>query len=82
MSWITQLLLLILGSSWYSSVFLVVNAALGAGMLNFPAAYDQCGGLAVALTVQAVRISMFLFLALESETSQLGYSICCSPCQH
>ena len=36
------------------SVFLVVNAALGAGLLNFPASYHACGGIVVAITVQTV----------------------------
>ncbi|CAN8025105.1 unnamed protein product, partial [Ixodes persulcatus] len=42
------------GTSWYAAVFLVVNAALGAGLLNFPQAFDRAGGLAVSLSVQAV----------------------------
>ncbi|EEC03640.1 hypothetical protein IscW_ISCW002828 [Ixodes scapularis] len=42
------------GTSWYAAVFLVVNAALGAGLLNFPQAFDRAGGLAVALSVQAM----------------------------
>ncbi|KAL5022055.1 hypothetical protein ScPMuIL_001210 [Solemya velum] len=42
------------GSSWYASVFLVVNAALGAGLLNFPDAYRQAGGVAVAIIIQAI----------------------------
>ncbi|KAI0211936.1 putative sodium-coupled neutral amino acid transporter 7 [Lamellibrachia satsuma] len=42
------------GSSWYASVFLVVNAGLGAGLLNFPAAFDQSGGMLVAILMQAV----------------------------
>ncbi|XP_040064293.1 putative sodium-coupled neutral amino acid transporter 7 isoform X1 [Ixodes scapularis] len=44
------------GTSWYAAVFLVVNAALGAGLLNFPQAFDRAGGLAVALSVQAVLL--------------------------
>lgn len=42
------------GSSWVSAVFLIINAALGAGLLNFPHAFDQAGGIGVALSVQAV----------------------------
>ena len=42
------------GSSWQSSVFLVVNAALGAGLLNFPDAYHKAGGVLVAVVIQAV----------------------------
>ena len=44
------------GTAWYWSVFLVVNAALGAGLLDFPAAYHQCGGIVVAVSIQAVRL--------------------------
>ncbi|KAL1447807.1 hypothetical protein MTO96_028318 [Rhipicephalus appendiculatus] len=44
------------GSSWISAVFLIINAALGAGLLNFPHAFDQAGGVAVALSVQAVLL--------------------------
>jgi len=47
------------GTSWYASVFLVVNAGLGAGLLNFPAEYHECGGIVVAVSIQAVR---FVFL--------------------
>lgn len=49
-------MLLILGSSWYASVFLVVNAALGAGLLNFPDSYRQAGGVMIAVVIQAVSI--------------------------
>ncbi|XP_022238391.1 putative sodium-coupled neutral amino acid transporter 7 [Limulus polyphemus] len=45
------------GSSWYAAVFLVVNAALGAGLLDFPQAFDQAGGILVAIIVQAVLIA-------------------------
>ncbi len=44
------------GSTWYASVFLVVNAALGAGLLNFPAAYDKSGGILVAVVIQFVSM--------------------------
>jgi sodium-coupled neutral amino acid transporter 7/8 len=37
-------------------VFLVVNAALGAGLLNFPDAYQQAGGVLIAVLIQAVSI--------------------------
>jgi solute carrier family 38 (sodium-coupled neutral amino acid transporter), member 7/8 len=42
------------GTSWYMSIFLVVNAALGAGILNFPAAYHESGGLVVGIVAQLV----------------------------
>ncbi|XP_037070828.1 putative sodium-coupled neutral amino acid transporter 7 [Pollicipes pollicipes] len=51
------------GTSWVGAVFLIVNAALGAGLLNFPQAYDQAGGVAVALTVQALLL-VFIVAAL------------------
>ena len=70
------------GTSWYATVFLVVNAALGAGLLNFPKAYDQSGGIVVAVIVQAVSIKtyshktinlnsvFFLLLCLEVNLSK------------
>ena len=33
------------GISEYSAAFLITNAALGAGLLNFPLAFHQAGGL-------------------------------------
>uniref|UniRef100_T1INZ5 Amino acid transporter transmembrane domain-containing protein n=1 Tax=Strigamia maritima TaxID=126957 RepID=T1INZ5_STRMM len=51
------------GTTWYGAIFLVVNAALGAGLLNFPQAYDLAGGLTAALIVQAVLI-VFVVAAL------------------
>jgi hypothetical protein len=42
------------GSSRLSAVFLIINAALGAGLLNFPQAFDQAGGIMTAIIVQAV----------------------------
>jgi sodium-coupled neutral amino acid transporter 7/8 len=35
-------------------VFLIINAALGAGLLNFPQAFGQAGGIVTAVIVQAV----------------------------
>ena len=43
---------ILLGTSWYLSVFLVVNAALGSAFLNFPRAFDEAGGVVAALSVQ------------------------------
>lgn len=37
--------------------FLLVNAALGAGVLNYPVAYDRLGGLTISTAVQLVGIS-------------------------
>ena len=38
----------------WRAVFLIVNAALGAGILNFPQAYAECGSIATAVTIQMV----------------------------
>ncbi|KAJ1523832.1 hypothetical protein ONE63_010390 [Megalurothrips usitatus] len=44
------------GSGRLSTIFLIINAALGAGLLNFPQAFDQAGGIVTALAVQAVLL--------------------------
>lgn len=41
-------------SSW-AAVFIVVNAALGAGLLNFPAAFNLAGGVTAGVMLQMVR---------------------------
>lgn len=46
-------------SNKLSAIFLIVNAALGAGLLNFPQAFDQAGGILVAVIVQAVSINVY-----------------------
>nr|XP_014353656.1 PREDICTED: putative sodium-coupled neutral amino acid transporter 7 isoform X2 [Latimeria chalumnae] len=43
------------GTSAFSSVFIVVNAALGAGLLNFPAAFNTAGGVAAGIAVQMLQ---------------------------
>ena len=40
------------GTSVLGAVFLIVNAALGAGLLNFPQAYGQAGGVLAAMSIQ------------------------------
>lgn len=42
------------GVSWSVAAFLLVNTALGAGMLNYPYAYNQIGGAWVAALMQIV----------------------------
>jgi len=42
------------GISWQVASFLLVNCALGAGILNYPAAYDKVGGIAIATVFQLV----------------------------
>lgn len=42
------------GTSPVSAVFIVVNAALGAGLLNFPAAFNLAGGVTSGVSLQMV----------------------------
>lgn len=54
----------------------MVNAALGAGLLNFPKAFDQAGGIEVALIVQAILVifvvTSLLILAKCSDINGAG----------
>lgn len=43
------------GTSAFGAVFIVVNAALGAGLLNFPAAFSMAGGVTAGVVLQMVR---------------------------
>lgn len=45
------------GVSPLGAVFIVVNAALGAGLLNFPAAFNMAGGVTAGVMLQMVRRS-------------------------
>lgn len=42
------------GISWQVAAFLLVNCALGAGILNYPQAYDKAGGILFATIFQLV----------------------------
>lgn len=42
------------GVSLLGAVFIVVNAALGAGLLNFPAAFNMAGGVTAGVMLQMV----------------------------
>lgn len=42
-------------TSALGAIFIVVNAALGAGLLNFPAAFSMAGGVAAGIALQMVR---------------------------
>lgn len=57
------------GTSDLFTVFLIVNAALGAGLLNFPKAFDEAGGITVAILVQ-LALLLFIVVALN----MLAYS--------
>jgi len=50
-------------TSTIGTVFLIVNAALGAGLLNLPKAFDEAGGVLTAVGVQA-SLLVFIVLAL------------------
>uniref|UniRef100_A0A1B6CJT7 Amino acid transporter transmembrane domain-containing protein n=1 Tax=Clastoptera arizonana TaxID=38151 RepID=A0A1B6CJT7_9HEMI len=57
------------GSNKLSAIFLIINAALGAGLLNFPQAFDEAGGIVTAVSVQAVLlvcISLGLLILVHS----------------
>lgn len=45
------------GVSSLGAVFIVVNAALGAGLLNFPAAFNMAGGVTAGVMLQMVSKS-------------------------
>jgi hypothetical protein len=46
------------GISWYFAVFLIVNAALGAGLLNFSKAFDNAGGILISTIIQTVYFQL------------------------
>ncbi|ESO03195.1 hypothetical protein HELRODRAFT_192132 [Helobdella robusta] len=51
------------GTSWYISIFLVVNIIIGGGLLNFPQAYHQSGGILVAtILICLMTYSLIIFL--------------------
>jgi len=45
-------------ASWVMAAFLLVNAALGAGLLNYPVAYDRLGGIGLSTFVQVIILLM------------------------
>ncbi|GBO43137.1 Putative sodium-coupled neutral amino acid transporter 7 [Araneus ventricosus] len=49
-----------LRASWLTASFLLVNTALGVGILNFPAAYDQAGGIFYATLIQGIMVTLML----------------------
>lgn len=52
-----------LGTGWFGSSLLIVNAALGAGLLNFPAAFHEAGGVVTGVAVQ-IFLLCFIIPAL------------------
>ncbi|KAL7294653.1 putative sodium-coupled neutral amino acid transporter 7 [Trichogramma pretiosum] len=52
-----------IGTGVLGTIFLMVNATLGAGLLNFPEAFDKSGGIATALIAQLFFL-VFITLTL------------------
>ncbi|GBO25256.1 hypothetical protein AVEN_15924-1 [Araneus ventricosus] len=52
------------GVSWVTASFLLINAALGIGILNFPAAYDLAGGVVAATCVQLLMLVLIVLTML------------------
>lgn len=48
------------GTSWTVAAFLLINAALGAGVLNYPYAYDKAGGVYFAAFLQIVMMVILI----------------------
>jgi hypothetical protein len=67
------------GITWYFAVFLIVNAALGAGLLNFSKAYDNAGGVLISSIIHLVK-STLMFTARHSISCHLLVSF--YVCRH
>lgn len=48
------------GMSWISATFLLISSALGIGILNFPNAYNQAGGIFSATLIQLVMVCLII----------------------
>ncbi|XP_076244781.1 sodium-coupled neutral amino acid transporter 7 [Calliopsis andreniformis] len=44
------------GTGVLSTIFLIINATLGAGLLNYPQAFDKAGGIATGIITQCVLL--------------------------
>ncbi|XP_063982030.1 sodium-coupled neutral amino acid transporter 7-like [Diachasmimorpha longicaudata] len=51
------------GAGILGTIFLIVNATLGAGLLNFPLAFDKSGGAASSIIIQAILL-VFIIASL------------------
>ncbi|OAD60465.1 Putative sodium-coupled neutral amino acid transporter 7 [Eufriesea mexicana] len=51
------------GTNILRTIFLIVNTTLGAGLLNFPQAFDKAGGLVTSISVQLISL-IFITAAL------------------
>ena len=59
------------GTGWFATGMLIINAALGAGLLNFPQAFHQAGGLVVGISIQLVSHKLLLILKLAKSFRDL-----------
>ncbi|XP_002737195.1 sodium-coupled neutral amino acid transporter 7-like, partial [Saccoglossus kowalevskii] len=50
-------------NSLLGAIFIIVNACLGAGVLNFPSAYSSAGGISISVALQVILV-LFAALAL------------------
>lgn len=48
----------------FGAVFIMLKSALGAGLLNFPWAFQKAGGLTTAISVELVRTTPARFTVL------------------
>ena len=62
------------GTSNMFAVFLIVNATLGSGLLNFPKTFDDAGGIVAASIVQIILLVfvMVSLIALAYASDQCG----------
>lgn len=51
------------GASILGTIFLIVNTTIGAGLLNFPQAFDRAGGIATSIIAQLIFL-VFITAAL------------------
>ena len=48
-------------TSSFAAVFIIVNAAMGAGLLNMPQAFGLSGGIITGMTLQLVSNNILCF---------------------
>ena len=53
------------GTNITCTIFLIVNGILGVGILNFPKAFDEAGGIGVATTVHIIFLAFIVIGSLQ-----------------
>lgn len=61
------------GAGSFGTIFLIVNATLGAGLLNFPQAFDRAGGVGTSIVAQ-IFFLIFITVALVILASCSDYT--------